>query len=78
VEIDQAQRHVHRQSWELYIVRSGSGRLELDGRLIDLSAGDVVEIPPGVVHRAEATPRMTVLVVMSPPLAEEGDLYHVD
>lgn len=77
VAIEDARPHLHHQTWELYVVESGRGMLELDGNTVDVVAGDVVEIPPGVVHRAVPNPEMTVLVVMSPPGGEEEDIEHV-
>jgi mannose-6-phosphate isomerase-like protein (cupin superfamily) len=75
VQIENAQPHYHERTWELYIVESGQGLLVLDGVEHPVQAGDMVEIPPGVVHRAVPQPSMTVLVVMSPPGGESGDLH---
>lgn len=58
VEVKQdTERHYHRRLTEIYYVLSGAGRIELDGEVRPLAAGDAVLIPSGVVHRAiPATP----------------------
>ena len=53
VEIKQdAQAHYHQRMTEIYYILEGSGKLELDGRLIDVEVGDAVLIKPGCRHRA--------------------------
>jgi len=53
VEVKQdTERHYHRRLTEIYYVLSGAGQIELDGELRELTAGDAVLIPSGVVHRA--------------------------
>ena len=40
---------------EVYIVISGSGRMEVDGNQFAIAAGDQVIIPPGIAQRVTAT-----------------------
>ncbi|MBF0586265.1 cupin domain-containing protein [Prosthecochloris sp. N3] len=72
-----ARPHFHKTSWELYIIKHGRGYLELDGQRCAVSEGDVIEIPPGIVHRAGTDETMDVYVVMSPPGSEDGDIHYV-
>lgn len=44
------QRHYHRLSEEIYLIVEGGGRLEVDGEIADVAAGDAVLIPPGASH----------------------------
>ena len=73
-----SERHYHRRLTEIYYVLSGEGRMEFDGELRPVAAGDAVFIPPGVVHRAVpgAAP-MTILNFVMPAF-DPGDEWVVD
>ena len=45
------QLHSLTDTAETYIVIEGLGRVEVDGKAFDISAGDQVVIPPGVAQR---------------------------
>jgi len=63
-------RQVHLQKDELYLVIEGRGRLELGTKgdiLHELSKGDVVHLPPGVVHRLMAADDGIVIIEASTP-----------
>ena len=77
VVIEDARPHFHNNTWELYIVQKGQGILKLDGVPMEIKEGDVIEIPPKVVHQAIPDPEMTVLVVMSPFNAEQCDMEYI-
>ncbi|MDH5387466.1 MAG: cupin domain-containing protein [Gammaproteobacteria bacterium] len=77
VVIKDARAHFHNKTWELYIVQKGQGILKLDGVAMEIKEGDVIEIPPKVVHQAIPQPEMTVLVVMSPYNAEKCDIEYL-
>lgn len=77
VVIKDARPHFHNKTWELYVVQKGKGILKLDGEAIEIKEGDVIEIPPKVVHQAIPDPEMTVLVVMSPYNAEKCDIEYL-
>lgn len=47
-------RHYHARTEEIYVVLRGSGRMEVDGDVHDLGAGDAVLIPPGAWHVIQA------------------------
>lgn len=52
VHILDSERHVHRCTTEYYHVLAGSGKMELDGDVIDVEPGDTILIEPGTPHRA--------------------------
>ncbi|MDF2937706.1 MAG: mannose-phosphate guanylyltransferase [Paenibacillaceae bacterium] len=50
--------HVHHRRTEICTILSGSGECLLDGRVIALGSGDVLEIPAGVKHCIKANTAM--------------------
>jgi mannose-6-phosphate isomerase-like protein (cupin superfamily) len=48
------QLHAHRESWEYYTVLRGKKTLRIDDTPVDIEAGEILEVPPGVKHTAEA------------------------
>jgi mannose-6-phosphate isomerase-like protein (cupin superfamily) len=42
--------HLHEQSWEHYVVLEGSKTLLVDGQLVKLEPGELLQVPPGVPH----------------------------
>src|SRR6478735_7252838 len=50
-EIYDSVRHYHRKCAEVYYVLSGSGRMELNGEMVEITPGTVVTIEPGTRHR---------------------------
>ena len=65
------QRHRHR--CEHWVVVSGSGELECEGRLVEAAAGTGLFIPLGAVHRATAGEADLVIVEVQrgDPLSED-------
>ena len=65
------QRHRHR--CEHWVVVSGSGELECEGRLVEAAAGTGLFIPLGAVHRATAgeADLLIVEVQRGDPLSED-------
>ena len=65
--------HLHRESEEIYLVTSGSGRLLLGSETQAIAAGDCVVIPPGTVHQLWADAGAPLVVVCScvPPYSHE-------
>jgi mannose-6-phosphate isomerase-like protein (cupin superfamily) len=47
--------HLHQESWEYYAVLSGSRVLQVEETLVEVSAGQILEVPPEVKHRLYAT-----------------------
>jgi mannose-6-phosphate isomerase-like protein (cupin superfamily) len=64
VTIDQAKLHYHAQTDEIYYIIEGSGTMQLDDEMIDVSKGMVVYVPRGVRHKAIGP--LTVLTVCIP------------
>ena len=48
--------HEHKGQEEVYFFVKGNGRMELDGREINVDVGDTVLIEDGVFHRVHAGP----------------------
>jgi mannose-6-phosphate isomerase-like protein (cupin superfamily) len=42
--------HLHRESWEYYVVLRGSISLQIEEDLLTIPAGEILEVPPGVRH----------------------------
>ena len=49
--------HEHKGKEEVYFFVKGNGRMELDGREINVDVGDTVLIEDGVFHRVHAGPQ---------------------
>lgn len=64
VKIDQAKRHYHAQTDEIYYIIAGEGIMVLDDDEIDVHAGVVVYVPRGTRHKAVGD--LTVLTVCIP------------
>lgn len=47
---DVASGHTHGDMWEIFLVASGTGRLTVDGEVVDLVAGTCVVVEPGEHH----------------------------
>jgi mannose-6-phosphate isomerase-like protein (cupin superfamily) len=65
--------HSHREQEEAYVVVAGSGRVLLDGEIVDLRQWDVVRVAPEVVRAFEAGPEGLELVAVGGPRPEDGD-----
>ena len=50
------QRHYHRIAEEIYLIVEGEGRLEVDGEIAEVGAGEAILIPPGAWHELVAGP----------------------
>ena len=59
----EARAHYHRQLNETYVFLEGEGFMELNGERIAVGPGSVVNIPPGVVHRAIGQFKIVNIVV---------------
>ncbi len=47
--------HLHRESWEYYTVLRGRRILQVEGELVGINAGEILEVPPQVKHTLDAT-----------------------
>ena len=48
--------HRHDEAEEVYVVLSGSGRVNLDGEVVEISRLDAIRVAPGVTRAFEAGP----------------------
>ena len=55
--------HKHESEDEFFYVVSGQLLIDLEGRVIDLTAGKAIVIPKGVMHRPRAPQRTVILMV---------------
>ena len=63
--------HTHKTQEELYVVVGGSGRMKLDGEVVELKQWDAVRVPPGTWRGYEAGPEgLEILVFGAPNLGE--------
>jgi quercetin dioxygenase-like cupin family protein len=65
--------HSHREQEEAYVVVAGSGRVLLDGELLELRQWDVVRVAPEVVRAFEGGPDGLELIAIGGPKPEDGD-----
>jgi mannose-6-phosphate isomerase-like protein (cupin superfamily) len=42
--------HLHQTSWEYYAVLKGTKTLQIENELVELNAGEILEVPPMVCH----------------------------
>jgi quercetin dioxygenase-like cupin family protein len=65
--------HRHREQEEVYVVVSGSGRVLLDGEVVELQQWDTVRVAPEVVRAFEAGPDGLEVIAVGGPKPEGGD-----
>ena len=65
--------HSHREQEEAYVVVSGSGRVLLDGEVLELHPWDVVRVAPEVLRAFESGADGLVLIAVGGPKPEGGD-----
>jgi mannose-6-phosphate isomerase-like protein (cupin superfamily) len=69
------QRHYHKDSEEFYYVLSGRGRMEIDGEVRTVGAGDAVLIPAGSWHGIAAMEELVFLCCCAPPYQHEDTYF---
>ncbi|WCB94744.1 hypothetical protein DSM104299_03483 [Baekduia alba] len=65
--------HRHEVQEEAYVVVAGSGRVLLDGEVVELRLFDVVRVAPEVQRAFEAGPEGMDLIAVGGPKPEGGD-----
>jgi len=65
--------HRHREQEEAYVVVAGSGRLLLDGDVVELRPWDTVRVAPEVVRAFAAGPDGMEVIAVGGPKPEGGD-----
>lgn len=69
--------HTHSEQEEIYVVVSGSGRIRLDGEVLDLEQWDAVRIAPGTWRNLEAGPEGAEVLAFGAPNTGGADLEMV-
>jgi mannose-6-phosphate isomerase-like protein (cupin superfamily) len=69
----ETEEHYHRQTEEIYLFTSGSGRMKLGGDEADVTAGDTVVIAPGTPHKLWNTGSepLKLLCCCAPPYSHD-------
>jgi quercetin dioxygenase-like cupin family protein len=70
--------HSHREQEEAYVVIAGSGRMRLDGEVVELALWDVVRVAPPVVRGFEGGPDGLELIAIGADRPEGGDGVRVE
>ena len=65
--------HSHGEQEEAYVVVRGSGRVLLDGQVVEVREWDVVRVAPEVFRAWESGPDGLELLAVGGPRPEEGD-----
>jgi mannose-6-phosphate isomerase-like protein (cupin superfamily) len=65
--------HRHREQEEAYVVVAGSGRMLLDGEVVELSQWDTVRVAPEVLRAFESGPEGMDVIAVGGPKPEGGD-----
>ena len=66
--------HRHRTAEEIYVVLAGSGRVKLDGELVDLAPLDVVRVSPGTTRSFEAGPDGLEVLIFGPHVESDSEV----
>ena len=69
--------HTHATQEEVYVVVRGSGRMKVDGEIVELREWDAIRVPPGAWRGYEAGPDgLELLVIGAPNLGDDprGDV----
>lgn len=65
--------HRHEQQEEHYVVLDGSGRINVDGEVVELVAWDVIRVPAGAMRVLEAGTGGLEFLAFGAPLGEARD-----
>ena len=64
--------HRHREQEEVYVIVGGSGRVKLDGEIVDVAERDVIRVAPRVMRAFEAGPDGLEVLCVGGPRPEGG------
>ena len=70
--------HRHEAAEEIYVVMSGSGRINLDGETADLKPLDAIRVAPQVARAFEAGPDGLELLAFGPHHDGDGEFLEGD
>lgn len=66
--------HRHEDAEEVYVVTAGSGRVNLDGEIVDIRGLDAIRVPPQVTRQFEAGSDGLELVAFGPRRKGDGEI----
>jgi mannose-6-phosphate isomerase-like protein (cupin superfamily) len=72
--IQDATRHYHRETTEVYYILAGTGKMELNGDWVELEPGTVLWIKAGTRHRLVSSSGVKA-VVFALPAYQPGDEF---
>lgn len=68
------QEHYHPRAEEIYYITHGTGRVRIEGEMVEVRAGDAIAIPPGQKHKLWNTGEVALrLLCCCSPAYEHGD-----
>ena len=70
--------HLHRRCDEIYIIMSGAGLVHLGRASHQVSAGDQIFVPRGVVHALESGAAALSVICVSTPAFDAADFIVAD
>ena len=70
--------HRHDKAEEVYVVIGGTGRINLDGEVVELQRLDAIRVAPAVARAFEAGPEGLELLAFGPHHEGDGELIHDD
>jgi quercetin dioxygenase-like cupin family protein len=66
--------HKHDKAEEVYVVLSGSGRVRLDDKIVELAELDAIRVEPKVMRAFEAGPDGMAWLAFGPHHEKDGDM----
>ncbi len=70
-------KHYHRHCTELYYILQGTGSLELNDDVIEVSPGTLVVIEPFTAHRLQSQEGVTTMVIGIPAWDPDDEYFDV-
>ncbi len=77
-DIQSPMAHSHREQEEVYVVISGSGRINLDGEVRELKPWDIVRVAPATVRAFASGPDGLEYIAVGSDRPEGGDGVRAD
>ncbi len=75
-QIANQDRHYHEQATEMYMLLEGKMRIEVEGKIFNLLAGDMIVVNPGSYHKVLTDPEIKFLCrVVTVNCKGEADKY---
>jgi mannose-6-phosphate isomerase-like protein (cupin superfamily) len=74
-EITDSVRHYHRSTAEVYYILAGTGRMELDGDIVEVSPETVISIAPGTRHRLMSEGGVRTIVFGVPAFDPDDEFF---